>query len=47
MIIDGYPALAELISEEADQEVTKKSEEWKSKHARESQYFLQIVQCKD
>ena len=47
MIIDGHPALAEFISEEADQEVIKKSEEWKSKHVRESQYFLQIVKCKD
>ena len=47
MIIDGHPVLAEFISEEADQEVIKKSEEWKSKHVRESQYFLQIVKCKD
>ena len=41
------PSLAEFINEEADQEVIKKSEEWKSKHVRESQYFLQIVKCKD
>ena len=47
MIIDGHPVLAEFISEEADQEVIKKSEEWKSKHVRESQNFLQIVKCKD
>ena len=47
MIIDGLPVLVEFISEEADQEVIKKSEEWKSKHVRESQYFLQIVKCKD
>ena len=47
MKIDGHPVLDELISEEADQEVIKKSEEWKSKHVRESQYFLQIVKCKD
>ena len=47
MINDGHPVLAEFISEEADQEVIKKSEEWKSKHIRESQYFLQIVKCKD
>ena len=40
MIIDGHPVLA-------DQEVIKNSEEWKSKHVRESQYFLQIVKCKD
>ena len=47
MIIDGHLVLDEFISEEADQEVIKKSEEWKSKHVRESQYFLQIVKCKD
>ena len=47
MIIDGHPVLAEFIGEEADQEVIKKSEKWKSKHVRESQYFLQIVKCKD
>ena len=47
MKIDGHPVLDELISEEADQEVIKKSEEWKSKHVRESQYFLKIVKCKD
>ena len=47
MIIDGHPILAEFISEEADQEVIKKSEEWKSKHVPESQYFLQIGKCKD
>ena len=34
MIIDGHPVLAEFISEEADQKVIKKSEEWKSKHVR-------------
>ena len=47
MIIDGHPVLAEFISKEADQELIKKSEEWKSKDVRESQYFLQIVKCKD
>ena len=47
MIIDGHPFLVEFISEEADQEAIKKFEEWKSKHVRESQYFLQIVKCKD
>ena len=47
MIIDGHPALAEFLSEEADQEVIKKSEEWKSKRVCESQYFSQIVKCKD
>ena len=39
MKIDGYPVLAEFISEEADQEVIKKSEEL--------QYFSQIIKCKD
>ena len=29
MIIDGHRVLAEFISEEVDQEVVKKSEEWK------------------
>ena len=29
MITDGHPVLAEFISEEVDQEVVKKSEEWK------------------
>ena len=47
MIIDGLPVLVEFISEEADQEVIKKPEEWKSKYVRKSQYFLQIVKCKD
>ena len=36
MIIDGLPVLAEFISEEANQEVIKKSEEWKSKHVCKS-----------
>ena len=47
MIINGHPVLPEFISEEAYQQVIKKSEEWKSKHVRKSQYFLQIVKCKD
>ena len=47
MIIDGHPVLAEFISDEADQEVIKKSKEWKSKFVSESQYFLQIIKCKD
>ena len=40
MIVHGQPVLAEFISEEADEEVIKKSEECKSKHGRESQYFF-------
>ena len=47
MIIDGHPVLAEFISEEADQEVIKKSEEWKSKHVRESYHFLHTAKCMD
>ena len=47
MIISGHPNLVEFISDEADQDVIKKSEELKSKHVCESQYFLQIVKCKD
>ena len=47
MIIDGHPVLNEFTSAEADQGVIKKSEEWKSKHVCESQYFLQILKCKD
>ena len=47
MIIDGHPVLAEFIREDADQEIIKKSEEWKSKHVRESQNVLHIVQCKN
>ena len=47
MIVDGHPVLAEFIGEEADQEVIKKSEEWKGKHISESQHFLKIVKCKD
>ena len=47
MIIDGHPVLAEYINEEVDEEILKKSLEWKSNHVRESQYFLQIVKCAD
>ena len=47
MRIDGHPVLADFICEEADQEVIKKFEEWKSKNVRESQYFSQIFKCKD
>ena len=46
MIIDGHPVLAEFISEEADQEVIKKFEKWKSKHVRESQYFLKSLSAR-
>ena len=45
MIIDSHPVLAEYINEKAEEEILKKSLEWKSNHIRESQYFLQIVKC--
>ena len=47
MIIDGYPVVAEYISEEAEDNITIKSPQWKSIHVRQSQYFLQIVKCQD
>ena len=47
MMIDRHPVLAEYFDDEADQEIPKKSQEWKSIHVCESQYFLQIVKCKD
>ena len=37
----GHPVLAEYINEE--EEILKKSLEWKNNHIRESQYFSQIV----
>ena len=39
MIIDGHSVLAEFISEEADQEVIKISEEWKSKYVKRIAIF--------
>ena len=44
MITDGHPVLAEFISEEVDQEVVKKSEEWKINTFAK---LLQIVKYKD
>ena len=46
-MIDGYPVLAELINEELSEIIVTKSEEWKTKCVRESQYFLKIVKCTD
>ena len=46
-MIDGHPVVAEFINEEALEITVTKSEEWKAKHVRESQYFLQIVKCND
>ena len=47
LVIDGHPVAAELINEESLEITVTKSEEWKAKHVRESQYFLQIVKCTD
>ena len=41
----GHPVLAEYINEE--EEILKKSLEWKNNHIRESQYFSQIVKFLD
>ena len=48
LVIDGHPVVAEFIKEEpaAITSITK-SEEWKAKYVRESQYLLQIVKCTD
>ena len=47
LVIDGHPVVAEFINEEPLEITITKSEEWKAKHVRESQYFLQIVKCTD
>ena len=47
LVIDGNPVVAEFIEEEAPVIVETKSEEWKACHVRQSQYFLQIVNCTD
>ena len=43
----GHPVLIKYINEEAEEEILKKSLEWKNTHILESQYFLQIVKCLD
>lgn len=47
--IDGHPVFAEYIdpekSEISKSDLIEMSEEWKAKHVRSSQYFLQIVKC--
>ena len=40
MMIAGHPVLTENINEEAEEEILKKSLEWKSNDICESQYFL-------
>ena len=47
MIIGRHPVLGENINEGAEEEMLKKSIEWKRNHIRESLYFLQIVKCLD
>lgn len=48
LVIDGHPVVAEFIKEEPEEITSRtKSEEWKAKHVRESQYLLQIVKCTD
>lgn len=49
-IIDGYPVCAEYVGEDAESDLdfsNTATEEWKMKHVRTSQYFLQIVKCND
>ena len=45
LVIDEHPVVAEYISDDPDER--EKSEKWKSKHVKASQYFLQIVKCND
>ena len=47
LLIEGNPAVAEFIEDDAPVIVGTKSEEWKACHVRQSQYFLQIVKCTD
>ena len=47
LVIDGNPVIAEFIEDDAPVILGTKSEEWKACHVRQSQYFLQIVKCKD
>ena len=47
MIIDSHPVLAKYMNEKAEEEILKKSLEWKSNHIGESKYFFQIVKCQD
>ena len=47
LVIDGNPVTAEFIEDDAPVILGTKSEEWKACHVRQSQYFLQIVKCKD
>ena len=48
-VIDGNSVVAEYIDpiDRSDINVIEKSALWKKQHVQESQYFLQIVKCKD
>ena len=47
LMLDGNPAVAEFIEDDAPVIVGTKSEKWKACRVRQSQYFLQIVKCTD
>ena len=48
-IIDGNSVVAEYVEpiDEHNINIIEQSTSWKDKHVQESQYFLQIVKCKD
>jgi hypothetical protein len=50
-VIDGYPVIAHYVnpesSEISEDELISGTPLWLSNHVRESQYFTQIVKCKD
>ena len=46
-MIDGNPAVAEFIADDAPVILATKLDEWKACHVGQSQYFLQIVKCED
>ena len=49
-IIDNHPVVASYTSlpeKEHSKVLFHKTEEWKAKHVRQSQYMLQIVKCSD
>ena len=49
-IIDNHPSVVSYTSpaeKQHDEVAFHKSEEWKAKHVRQSQYMLQIIRCSD
>lgn len=50
-VIDGYPVLAHYVNPESSElredRLITVTPEWRNNHVRESQYFTQIVKCKD